>query len=109
MLVDGEPQRDVLVTFHPTKVDPEYTMQPHALTKDDGSFALSTYEQGDGVPEGSYDVTITWKAYNAIANNYVGPDKLKGKYEEPATSGLHTNVVPEMPELKFEVTTGERR
>jgi hypothetical protein len=55
-------------------------------TKEDGSFEIATYQQGDGVPAGDYALIFTWKPFNVMSRDY-GPDKFKGKYakkEDPA-------------------------
>lgn len=56
------------------------------MTGDNGSFALSTYENGDGVPEGEYALTFLWGEMNLVSMSYGGKDKLNKKYTKPADS-----------------------
>jgi hypothetical protein len=49
--------------FHP--VDPALEKaasgKPFAKVGADGSFTLTTYEEGDGAPEGQYGITVDWR------------------------------------------------
>lgn len=51
-----------LVVFHPTDPALEKRIggKPFAKVKDDGTFALTSYDEGDGAPEGEYGVTVQW-------------------------------------------------
>jgi hypothetical protein len=98
----GKPLADATVTFHPNgwKVDPG-TAAPRAQTGDDGHFHLTTYETGDGAPEGKYTVTVLYRKHAVQRNGSMfGPNLLPEQYSSPATSGLEveiaagTNVVP---------------
>ena len=51
-------------------------------TKDDGLFAISTYEEGDGVPDGEYGLTFFWGTFSVMNRTWVGPDKLKDRYKD---------------------------
>ena len=54
-----------MVVFHPVSPDLEKLIggKPTARkVNDDGTFTLTTYEDGDGAPEGEYGVTIQWEA-----------------------------------------------
>src|SRR5262249_54027885 len=59
ILVEGKPAAQAIVTFHPVGGDTG-TLRPSAQTDADGYFSLTTYENGDGAPEGKYSVTVTW-------------------------------------------------
>jgi hypothetical protein len=65
-------------------------------TKEDGSFEIATYQQGDGVPAGDYALIFTWKPFNVMSRDY-GPDKFKGKYAKK-----------EDPQHKFTVKEGDQ-
>ncbi len=82
ILVDGKPpESPVQINFHFLGApDTEHPSLSSSITKPDGTFAASTYETGDGVPEGEYAITCILKTYNMIARTYQGPDLLKGKY-----------------------------
>jgi hypothetical protein len=56
------------------------------MSNPDGTFEISTYQQGDGVPNGEYVLTIVWGKLNLMTRTYGGPDKLKGAYSDPKTS-----------------------
>ncbi len=77
-------------------LDSENPTASSAFTDDEGKFEISTYETGDGVPEGEYVLTFEWGKMNLISNQYGGPDKLKGRYMDAEKS-----------ENKFTVVTGE--
>ena len=88
------PPAGALVVLHP--VDPGYEKRiggkPFAKVKDDGTFALTTYREGDGAPEGEYGVTIDWRPLakdNKIGfalgdGGASGPAKLNPKYSNPS-------------------------
>lgn len=65
-------------------------------TKEDGSFEIATYQQGDGVPAGDYVLLFTWKPFNVMSRDY-GPDKFKGKYAKK-----------DDPQHKFTVKEGDQ-
>ena len=59
----------------------------------DGSFAASTYDAGDGVPQGEYVVTVQWRKIVKSGSDYVpGPSLLPAKYSRPETSDLIIRV-----------------
>ena len=62
------------------------------LTANDGSFALNTYETGDGVPAGKYVLTFVWSKWNPISNSFGGKDQLKGRYSDPQKSEIRFEV-----------------
>jgi hypothetical protein len=66
-------------------------MQSTGMTDANGLFTISTYETGDGVPAGQYQLTFVWGQINLMNSQYSG-DKLNGKYSDPAKSE-HTLTV----------------
>jgi hypothetical protein len=54
------PTPGALVVFHPVGSQARQSHRPSGYVQQDGSFTLSTYEPGDGAPEGEYDVSISW-------------------------------------------------
>lgn len=94
------PPVGALVVFHPT--DPAFEKRiggkPFAKVKDDGTFALTTYAEGDGAPEGEYGVTIDWRppakdvkiAFGEGGAS--GPSKLNPKYSNPQQPTLKATV-----------------
>lgn len=96
MTYDGAAAPGVLVRFHSTGTPqgmPEiYAANPTAVTDVEGNFALSTYEEGDGVAAGEYVVTFEWKKFDRLKNGYSGPDQLGGKYSDPEASDFRVSV-----------------
>ncbi len=69
---------------------------PRAVTREDGTFAVSTYhredsDQPDGAPAGEYRISIIWAAQKSAIP---GPplDLLGGRYSDPERSGLRARV-----------------
>lgn len=97
--VDGGPAAQLTVKLHslatPQGEAEIYAAKPSGLTDAEGRFALSTYEQGDGVAAGEYAVTFEWLTFNLLQNSYGGPDKLKGKYADPKTTGFKVTITGE--------------
>jgi len=95
VLVDGQPADQVQVVFHDVagldKASPTY---PQGFTNPDGTLRISTYADGDGVPEGEYKVTFKQQEYNMLSRNFSGPDKLKEKYADPKTTPFALKVGP---------------
>ncbi|GIW94367.1 MAG: hypothetical protein KatS3mg110_2408 [Pirellulaceae bacterium] len=90
--VDGQPAKEVRVAVHPAgATDPESAVAT-AFTDENGKFSLSTYESGDGVPEGEYVVTFMWGTINPFSFQYGPPDKLNGRYADPAKSQFRVKV-----------------
>ncbi len=94
--VDDLPAPGVMVHFHnveaPEGVVEIYAAKPKAVTDGDGTFAMSTYTNGDGVAAGEYRVTFQWKKFDRLKNGYTGPDQLGGKYADPETSEFTVTV-----------------
>lgn len=81
--VDGKPAEAVRVEIYDVKgLDPKQPTYSSAFTDAEGKFALSTYENGDGVPEGEYALTYMWGKLNVMSMQYGGPDKLNNKYSD---------------------------
>ena len=79
-------------------------LRPRAKTDAQGKFVLWTYERGDGAPAGEYDVTVVWRGKLTGDDVHpdeadAGPDKLKGRYAEPAKSGLTATIASGKNEL----------
>lgn len=100
VIVDGEPvpaTKPLKVDCHNVAgFDQQHPTVSSCLTGEDGKFQISTYETGDGVPEGDYVLTFMWGRMDLIGGSYTGPDQLNGKYTEPEKS-----------EIKFTVTKGK--
>ena len=104
--VNGVPAPSLTVKFH-SRGEPQgqaeiYAAKPSAMTDGDGSFAVSTYEHGDGVAAGTYAVTFEWLTYNLLQNSYGGPDKLGGKYADPEKTPFEVTVTGDEEEIQLE-------
>lgn len=84
-LVDGKPVAGALVTFHPLHDPSPQATRSYAKTDQEGAFALSTYQIGDGAPAGKYIVTIVQDADDNIK---VVPER----FGSPKTSDLRAEV-----------------
>lgn len=77
-------------------VDPKtvegLTTRPMAIAGADGTFAVTTYVTGDGAPAGEYIVTVEWRNKAEGALDAGAPDKLGGRYANPASSPLRMKV-----------------
>lgn len=106
VLVDGQPAKDVRVTFHAISQKPGeesvYTAAPNAMTDEQGQFQISTYVQGDGVAEGTYKITFAHLHFDAFRNLHTGPDKLGGRYANPEKSTFEAVVTPDSDILELE-------
>jgi hypothetical protein len=73
---------------------PEVPMNPRAISDSDGRFALTTYDDGDGAPEGDYFVELHW------ANPTRGSteDRLHGMFDTnkitASVKSAYDNVLP---------------
>ncbi len=91
--VDGQPAAELAVFFtNANGVDKEQPTFSTANTDAEGKFEVSTYESGDGIPEGTYAVTFMWGQVNLMTMSYGGPDKLNDRYSNPETSTFKVTV-----------------
>ncbi len=77
-------------------------IRPNGRTDSAGMFELSSFIPGDGCPAGEYRVTVVWPRTKPGATREdaeEGPDRFKGKYADPETSGLTISVRADQPEL----------
>jgi hypothetical protein len=108
VLVDGQPASQVQVTLHDVKgMDAAQPTLTSGFTNDDGTFSLTTYEFGDGVPAGEYKVTFLWGQLNMVSMQYGGPDKLNDRYNNPDKTPFQVKVEKGKPADmgKIELTT----
>ncbi len=91
--VDGAPAAELKVVLHDDKgMDTANPTMSMGFTDAEGKFAVSTYDQSDGVPAGDYTLTFEWGQLNVLSMEYGGPDKLNGKYNDPKTSTIKVKV-----------------
>lgn len=84
VLIDGQSVAAGAIRFHPQQGRPAT-----GTIKPDGSFVLSTFEEGDGAIPGNHTVTV-------LAREAIGDTKLRWyapkKYGSPNTSGLSQSI-----------------
>src|SRR5262249_24708111 len=54
------PAAKALVTLHPVGDAGPDAVHPTGTVDDGGNFTLTSYQTGDGAPEGEYRVTVVW-------------------------------------------------
>jgi hypothetical protein len=91
VLIDGKPAAGATVFFYPVEADPE-AVAPYGVVDAHGSFTLTTYLTFDGAPAGEYVVTVRCPGPPQRPQDEQGPDRLKGRYQEPKTSTLRATV-----------------
>lgn len=92
--VDGKPPGSpIKISVHDAKgIDPNDPSVSWSLSKDDGSFALNTYQAGDGVPVGDYTLTFFWGTWNAVSMSFGGQDRLNDRYRKVEDSTVKFQV-----------------
>jgi hypothetical protein len=88
VVVDGEPTEMVEVVCHPDGESSKIKYDVSTMTDKDGQFSLTTYQSGDGLPEGTYILTFKW-----MEPGFVPKDKFKGAYADPTKSTQKVTVV----------------
>ncbi|HEY7426857.1 MAG TPA: hypothetical protein VH682_21655 [Gemmataceae bacterium] len=96
VLVNGEPTADIDVRFHSLDDPDDQLVSPSGTTDKDGEFTLSTYNANDGVPAGSYAVTMIWLPKDKRGRPQMGKlakiNKLPMSYSDPKTSGFKVEI-----------------
>ena len=98
LFVRGKPAAGAMVTFHPADALNDYrATRSFATVEADGSFALTTYFPGDGVPSGDYVVTLNWPGQlpPTAHPTDVPSDHLGGRYSSPAKPFTRVTVQEE--------------
>jgi hypothetical protein len=103
---DGKPIAGATVFFCPVENVLDNRHKPGGFSDTEGRFTLTTYDNGDGAPAGEYVVTVEWRVPGGDtprkkAQPY--PDRLKGKFCDPANSPLKATIVkgPNVVDLKL--------
>jgi hypothetical protein len=97
----GQVPAGAQVVLHPVATSAESNIAPSGTVKDDGTFAISAYDQGDGAPPGDYVATVEWFRLVSTGDGGGGrgPNVLPGQYASPATSPIRLTIKPEATEL----------
>jgi hypothetical protein len=104
-----KPVAGATVIFHPVKADPTEVAKPAGRVEDDGTFKLTTYDKGDGAPEGDYVVTVEWRAPKRTPLEQHPGDRLRGRYSDPKTSTLRVRVDRQTADLQpIDLATARR-
>lgn len=108
VMVDGKPVAMIRVVAHDAAEPPRPFNEPKGFTKDDGSFSLTTFRDGDGVPAGEYNLTFQYGTMAMVMGRQYQGDKFKGKYMKAAESKFKLTVTEGQPtDLgTIELTTG---
>ncbi|MCA9077655.1 MAG: hypothetical protein KDA93_21695 [Planctomycetaceae bacterium] len=86
--IDGQPAQYVQVDCYPASESTAIKYKLSTMTNQDGRFELTTYESGDGLPEGTYKLTFQW-----LEIGLVSYDKFEGAYADPEKSQNTITVV----------------
>jgi hypothetical protein len=91
VLIGGKAAPKAFVVFHSLNGETP-PGRASATTDDDGRFALTTMSAGDGAPAGNYAVVVTWPIPPKSPFDGGGPDRLRGRYGDPATTPLKATI-----------------
>lgn len=77
-------------------------VSPVGRVGEDGTFTVSIYGAGEGVPAGDYVATVEWfkVVKTRDGETYSGPNVVPPKYSNPATSPLLVTVKREPADLE---------
>src|SRR5262249_7274491 len=95
LLIGEMPATKASLAFHPlTGIG---RVRPVAITREDGSYRLTTYAHNDGAPEGDYGVTVVWPDDSIPFDECEGHDpaihdRLRGFYASPTSTTLRATV-----------------
>jgi hypothetical protein len=100
---EGAPAPQAYVVFSSPATRERPAVRADALVEADGSFTPSTYTAFDGLPAGTYGVTVVWRKPFTTAAGTPGPNLLPGRYARPETSGLKATIKPGPNEVVLEL------
>jgi hypothetical protein len=90
--VDGKPTGGIYVFLNPASQPATHGIFPNAITNGAGEYWISTYDAEDGAPLGEYVVTAKWPRGEGLQVHSESPDRLKGRYADPAKSAIKVTV-----------------
>ena len=107
VLVNGQPAAGVEVRLHPADRPGDLDApRPFAVTRENGSFELGTFAEGDGAPAGRYLVSLVWP--EEPARREPPEDRLNWAYSDPHKSALRATIAEGETALEpFRVAFGE--
>jgi hypothetical protein len=78
------------IRLHPRGMSLPDDATPSATVQDDGTFAFTTFEKGDGAPAGDYVATVQW--FRLSPDGGAGGNVLPKRYASPTTSPLTVTI-----------------
>ena len=91
----GKPAEGAVVTFVSRNGNDAKGQRYAGIVATDGTFKLSARAAFDGAPVGHYAVTVFYLSPDRkVDGQNAGPDLLKGKYADPATTPLNVEIKP---------------
>jgi hypothetical protein len=101
VMYQGTPAAGATVFFQRQGAAPLNEHLIMGIVQEDGTFELVCGSLGKGAPPGDYDVLIEWKRVTGQSKGRPqhGPDKLKGRYADPAHPRLHVTIKAERNDL----------
>ncbi len=91
---EGKPAAGASIVLHAQ--DEAIAARPIATVNEDGTFAVTTYEPGDGAPPGEYKVTVEWHrpvaGQNVEGDELPPPNVIPPAYARPQTTPLTITV-----------------
>ncbi len=90
----GKPLENAEITLFPS--DPAFpeSVRPRARSTADGKFVLWTYQEGDGVPAGTYKATVVHNEVIVSKDTVVAkPNDLPPKYSRRDSTDLEVTIV----------------
>jgi hypothetical protein len=100
----GQPLSEAVVYFNPVENPAETKHKPAGMADKEGNFSLTTYRENDGAPAGNYVVTLEWKPVRRSLLDPDLPDRLEGRFRDPATSKLTATVAKGENDLVIQLT-----
>ncbi|MDY3552739.1 hypothetical protein R5W24_001827 [Gemmata sp. JC717] len=91
VLVNGKPAAGVTVSLHQTG-EKTLVMNPRGVSAADGTFQIGYQTATDGAPAGQYAVTFVWLPPRGETDPEEKPDRLKGRFSNPATAKWKVTV-----------------
>ncbi len=91
VLYEGRPLPTAAILLHPVGGKRDVP-RPQALSRDDGTFVLTTYRPDDGAPPGDYQVTVVYYEKQDPSDESKPRNLLPPRYARPETSGLAVRI-----------------
>jgi hypothetical protein len=103
VLLNGVPVVGGYVLFLDEKLSLSRRIRADGYTEADGSFQLSTLNAFDGIPEGTYLVTVVQRKPLVDSQGKPGPNALPERYAAEATTPLKMVIKPGVNEVVLEL------